>query len=390
MDLVEVVKTASKPYTTLRWESSIFGKLFTTKQLAFTMEAQTQTNWCWAATATSVSHYYWWFSHWKQCKVACGELSRTDCCGSPVPSECNVPWYLDRALTRTDNFDSYTGTITFDRIKQEIDAGRPIGARIGWNGGGGHFMVIYGYGYFHGLDQFGAMRYVDIDDPIYGKQHLTLDDFTSNYQGSGSWTHTFFTKEYYEMPWIPILVEEPTLRRIWELREILRVKQAPGPQYDGRADAGAVDVGFAQRLYGLGLDGLLSGEAEPAPEGLRVYESQAGRLTAYFDVAEGEDPAVRQMSAAAPYLESVSQASNIAVPLAERDERACEMRLLRVPALNFEAVWLSHDDGAGDQLVPLRTVRGLAAGETYAFAEAVDELRRAARPLADMDDMMGA
>ncbi|WP_169814781.1 papain-like cysteine protease family protein [Nocardia crassostreae] len=390
MDLLEVVKTASRPYTTLRWESSIFGELFTTKQLAFTMEAQTQSNWCWAATATSVSHYYWLFSHWTQCKVACNELSRTDCCGSPVPSECNVPWYLDRALTRTDNLDSFTGAITFDRIKQEIDAGRPIGARIEWGTGGGHFMVIYGYGYFHRRVHSRPRYYVDIDDPIYGKQHVSLDAFTNNYRGDGRWTSTFFTKEYYEMPWIPIRVEEPILRRIWELREILDVKQAPGPQYDGHPDPRPVDIGFAQRLYTLGLDGLLSGKTEPTQAGLRVYESQAGTLTAYFDVEEGEDPTVRQMSSAAAYLESVSRASNIAVPLAEGDERDCEVRLLRVPALNFEAVWLSHEDGAGDQLVPLRAVRGLAAGETYGLAEAIDELRRAARPLVDMDDMMGA
>ena len=60
--------------------------------------------------------------------------SRSDCCNSTVPSPCNEPWYLDRALTRTNNYVSMTGAVTFDQVRAEIDAGRPVGARIGWSG----------------------------------------------------------------------------------------------------------------------------------------------------------------------------------------------------------------------------------------------------------------
>jgi hypothetical protein len=74
--------------------------IFQTASLPFNMEAQTQTNWCWAATAKSVSHYFFKRSPWTQCKVASAELGLT-CCVSPVPSACNVSWFLDRALTRT-------------------------------------------------------------------------------------------------------------------------------------------------------------------------------------------------------------------------------------------------------------------------------------------------
>src|SRR5207344_3099259 len=97
---------------------------------------QTQTNWCWAATSTSVSHYYWFISTWTQCKVANAELGYSNCCSSTVPTACNVPWYLDKALTRTHNFVSWSGPATFQQVRDEIDAGRPVGARIGWNGGG--------------------------------------------------------------------------------------------------------------------------------------------------------------------------------------------------------------------------------------------------------------
>jgi hypothetical protein len=97
MNATEAFRLSSRAYSTLLREVSIWGKLFQSKSLNFAMQAQTQSNWCWSATATSVSHFYWWFSPWVQCTVVNAELGRTDACNSPVPAACNVPWYLDRA-----------------------------------------------------------------------------------------------------------------------------------------------------------------------------------------------------------------------------------------------------------------------------------------------------
>ena len=157
--------------------------------LPFNIEHQTQSNWCWAATSKSISKFYASLSSWTQCKVASSELSLT-CCTSPVPGACNIPWYLDRALTRTNNFVSYAVPISWQRVLQELQKGLVVGARVGWNGGGGHFMVI------HGATTNGVVEYLHIDDPIYGKSVLPYNQFLSNYQASGKWTHTYFTKNY--------------------------------------------------------------------------------------------------------------------------------------------------------------------------------------------------
>jgi hypothetical protein len=336
-----------------------------------------------------VSHFYWWLSTWTQCKVACAELNRTDCCTPPVSAQCNVPWYLDRALTRTKNFDRIDSPATFAQIRAEIDAGRPVGARIGWSGGGGHFLVIYGYSRL-----LFSEDYLDVDDPIYGKSHLSFNDFSTNYQGSGTWTHTYFTKSYFKLPWVPILVQEPTLRRIWEMREVLRLKQANDPVHaERRADDDLAEIGLAHRVYALGLD-VLTGSSEdggPQPIGLRVYESKSGIPTAFFDVDDStEEASVRQMSAASAHLEPFAQALEIAVPIAEESERDCELRIFRIPALNFEALWISYEDHAGDQLIPLTAVGQLTPGDVYSYSEALESLREAAAPLVDMDDTMGA
>ena len=55
------------------------------------------------------------WSTWTQCRVANGELGHSDCCNSPLPLACNVPWYLDQALTRTNNFVSIPGKRVLNR-----------------------------------------------------------------------------------------------------------------------------------------------------------------------------------------------------------------------------------------------------------------------------------
>jgi hypothetical protein len=387
MSTSEYIFATSRPYSSLLREVSVLGRLFRSKHLSFNMQAQTQSNWCWAATSTSVSHFYWFFSHWTQCKVANAELGHTDCCHSPVPSDCNVPWYLDRALTRTNNFVSIAGPAGFQQVKDEIDAGRPVGARIGWSGGGGHFMVIYGYSIVFGVEYF------DIDDPIYGKSHLTVTDFSNNYQGSGSWTHTYFTKSYFKMPIKVLIPDEWLLRRIWEARPLLNVKQDlnfSGEVTQAMQD-GRVSLCMAHRVYSLGLDALTSERAaEPQLVGMRVFELAEDKPQAYFDLSEEAEPRVMQMSSSESHIKQFSKGLERALSEVEKLDKEAELRLFRVPALNFEALWINYADETTDMLVPLRDIGKLAANKPVPLDEALIVLREAARPLLQMDDTMGA
>lgn len=387
MNVSDLIFVTSRPYSSLLREISIIGKLVVSRQLAFDMQLQTQSNWCWAATATSVSHFYWLWSTWTQCNVANGELGRSDCCNSAVPSACNVPWWLDRALTRTNNFVSMMGQASFQQVRSEIDAGRPVGARIGWNGGGGHFMVIYGYSLVVGVEYF------DIDDPIYGKSHLTVSDFASNYQGSGTWTHTYFTQRYFKMPIKLLIPIEPILQIIWEHRPLLSLKQDVTFTGDMRdaVQEGRASLGLAQRIYSLGLDSLKAEEGQALqPVGLRVYEMSGNTPQAFFDVSEDEKPRLLQMSASKNHLEPFARGLAKALSTVEESDQECELRLFRVPALNFEALWIHYEDETKDKLVPLRGVGRLTPYEAVPLDKAFDALREAARPLSQMDDTMGA
>jgi hypothetical protein len=76
---------------------------------------------------------------------------------------------------------------SFQSVDNEIDAARPLGIRVAWSGGGAHFLAVIGY-----LED--SQNYVAVDDPIYGKSDLTYDTLTTSYHGSGSWTHSYYTR----------------------------------------------------------------------------------------------------------------------------------------------------------------------------------------------------
>ncbi len=398
MDLSQLLYAYRYPYSWMLIDRWIGDILLQSRQLDFDMEAQTQSNWCWAATSTSVSHFYWSWSYWTQCLVANGELGLTDCCDSSVPAACNVPWYLDSVLDRTKNLVSYSGVASFETVRAEIDAGRPVGARVGWSGGGGHFMVIYGYSIL------GGTQYFNIDDPIYGKSSLTVADFTHNYQGSGSWTHTYMTKRYIPRLYIkPFPVREPLIKVIWAARPLLNPAALPLTQSAEPDEAWLrASLSLAHRVYALGLDDLRqnAGLSAAAPVAVRVLENADNQLQALFDVSDEESPRVLQLSASRPYLERLSRGLGQVLAFArqresEREEQASEeaemeLRLLRVPALNFEAFWLRNEREESDWLVPVVSLGSLSPFEPVPAAEALKALNGEARALAEMDDRMGA
>jgi hypothetical protein len=167
------------------------GGSVSSRQLGFTMEQQQQTNWCWAAVSTSVSHYYQATSSWHQCSLANHELGQTSCCQDGSSSACDQPHYLERGLSavRHDGGNS-SGPLSFSQVRSEIDAGRPVGCFIRWGSQAvGHFVVIEGY-----RQQGGIIR-LNIEDSYYGASDYDFDDFRDRYQNAGgSWQWTYFTR----------------------------------------------------------------------------------------------------------------------------------------------------------------------------------------------------
>jgi Papain-like cysteine protease AvrRpt2 len=188
---------ASADWTILLLQPGVAGRGFqgcsfgfagkpTAHVLDFTVQPQLESNWCWAAVSTSIAHYYNNASTVTQCQVVNDQLGRSDCCQNPGSSHCNVDGYLDKALKYVGHLASTEGSAaTYSAISDVIDDGTPPCIRIGWSGGGGHFIGVYGI-------EPSDMLWVT--DPIFGQSLASYATLTGGtYQTNGKWTDTFFT-----------------------------------------------------------------------------------------------------------------------------------------------------------------------------------------------------
>lgn len=367
-------------------ERTYLQALFSSQVLNFDMELQTQTQWCWAATSTSVSHFYSALSPWSQCKVAT-EAMDDACCDSPVPAACNQPWYLNKALEITGNFLSYqAGTITWNEVEAELQKGNVVGARIGWNGGGGHFMVI------HGVSKQLGTEYLHIDDPIYGKSTLTYQQFATNYQASGSWTHTYLTKKKLYFMWYKdIVFSARLLEPIFEVRPLLDLYGHPGDLTRAIPDTA---LSTPHHNYVVRLDEIRRGMKLPtSPSSLRVVEADDEKALALYEVGVDPDrPELIQVHSDPRLFDAIDAGLDVFKRHDAKNRATPELRSIRIPALNIESLWLHYEGATEDQFMLIRGFEtpGFDSNRIYGEEEFTALVVAASAGLKEMDEEMGA
>lgn len=154
--------------------------------LAVTVPIQIRSNWCWSAVTLGVDNFYGPANTFTQCSLASLTLGRSDCCDDPTPNDCNIPYFLNIALNKVGHLKSFGGVFAMSQVQAEIDADKPLCARVEWSDGNGHFVVISGYDV--------ATDSLTIRDPYYGTSTVTMTRFKSSYQTTGRWTHSFKTQ----------------------------------------------------------------------------------------------------------------------------------------------------------------------------------------------------
>ena len=176
--LSQINKNVSQSYRKHKWT-----------RLAFEMQHQEQTLWCWAATTASVSRFFNPNSRFgTQCNVVNTHFGRTDCCQNGSTRNCNRTTNLETPLKTAGHFKDrrIPGIGLWRNITREIDNNRPLCVRTQWEGGGGHFLAIDGY--HEGLNM------IAVDDPWFGASDVLLPVFQKKYLGSGTWTHSYRVK----------------------------------------------------------------------------------------------------------------------------------------------------------------------------------------------------
>ncbi len=152
----------------------------------YTMMMQQQPAWCWATVTACTSVFYDPKSTWTPCKVVNTALNQTTCCQDGSTPQCDVPWYLDKALAITGNFVSFSkGSETLETVLEQLNNNRPLGIRMAF-GQAGHFIVVTGVG--------ANREMVQVEDSYFGPSYIKFETLINKYKGMGVWSYSYFTK----------------------------------------------------------------------------------------------------------------------------------------------------------------------------------------------------
>lgn len=160
--------------------------------MQFPIQKQTEDKWCWAAVSASVDNYFSPADLMQQCTVARDVLNALDCCTNP--DSYNTGASLELALQKVGRFKQiFAGPAKFADVCAQLNANLPVGARIAWNQGGAHFVVITGF-----TVSPSGQQVLSIADPLFRNSTVYYNDFVSAYQaktnGGGKWTHTYYVQ----------------------------------------------------------------------------------------------------------------------------------------------------------------------------------------------------
>jgi hypothetical protein len=155
---------------------------------------------------------------------------------------------------------------------------------------------------------------------------------------------------------------------------------------------GSSDLVFPHDTYVIGLDALKK-EEDPVPErsGTRVMESSSDHFSRIFDlhnIPKGEREA--QMLIDAGYISSISEALS-QIFGSDLDDEKFEVRLLRIPALYVDALWLHKSDNPIDDLfIAVQSMKLFEKNKLYDKSSFYKILKDAAKGYELNDDLLGA
>ncbi|MGW1377363.1 papain-like cysteine protease family protein [Streptomyces sp. NPDC002446] len=152
-------------------------------RLNISMQAQEQSNWCWAASGNTIAA--WFGRNYSQNQFCNAAFNRQQ--GTSCPNNQATLGHVQNAFDWMGiNSGSYvSGWLRYSTVQSEINANRPIETRIQWSSGGGHMHVVYGYD----TDR----NWVYWGDPWRTNDRYNWGDFDYYVDGNSfSWTHSLY------------------------------------------------------------------------------------------------------------------------------------------------------------------------------------------------------
>jgi hypothetical protein len=184
-------------------------------------------------------------------------------------------------------------------------------------------------------------------------------------------------------------ISEKQLEAILDARPALAL--TAGRSGDARQEeAGPVAFGLAHAVHVAGLRDLVKGEkVKGKPVAIRVLESNGPDITAFYDVSfSAGRPEVLQMAGPGNHYASMLESGiEVASRWMESREGEAELRLLRIPALNTEALLLATKGEEEETAIVIRTLRSeVEMLKPMPLSELVSRLEAPARLILESDD----
>lgn len=119
--------------------------------LPVTLRLQETSEWCWAASGEMIMEYLG--ATIEQCDEANKRFKSSDCCNSPVPSECVKGGWPPFRKYDFDFSKTKKKALSWNQIKSQISCKKkPFAFTWKYHGKGGHMMVATGYDTIDGIN----------------------------------------------------------------------------------------------------------------------------------------------------------------------------------------------------------------------------------------------
>ena len=147
---------------------------------------------------------------------------------------------------------------------------------------------------------------------------------------------------------------------------------------------GPVSLALAHRGYVLGLNDLSEGRGLPeAPTFMRVFQVVRSSPIGYVDIQEASEEVSQVAGSDSPYPQAFERALSRAEMLKPEADTAFEPRLVRIPALYTDLLWLHADDGP-DYATIISSPQDLGITEMVPVEDLLGRLRELARVQAEL------
>lgn len=163
-----------------------------------TVNLQCQSEWCWAAVTRAIGD-----GVFEQVRTLCEVVSTTRksrCCEASdcrsAIARCNQQTRVQDALDAHGyGYTIVDGRASFERVTDEIRAGRPVPIIVEWDQGGGHVFTVVGVNAEDSQLLVADSRLPDPSDPsraAISRREYHAD--TARFDTGGRWTWTFMVR----------------------------------------------------------------------------------------------------------------------------------------------------------------------------------------------------